>query len=185
MSHCGHAVPDHLRNGQPLLNHNATVRVCQDPLLGGIGEALRWERIRQIVERYRGMVRVFLLIVDRNANPTRRAALDKLEQQAADLLGTTDRVLLAENAWQELEVWALAGATDLPTPWSWAEIRAHEHPKEVWYLPYAKQRGLDGGPTEGRDTLGKEAAANDPRVRQLCPEDVASLETRLRTALSA
>ena len=44
---------------------NARVQVCQEPLLGGISEALKWERIREILDFYRGRAHVFLLIVDR------------------------------------------------------------------------------------------------------------------------
>jgi len=37
----------------------------------------------------------------------------------------------------------------------------------------------------GRGSLAKEAAAHYPRIRRLCPEDVAALEDRIRTALAA
>jgi hypothetical protein len=35
---------------------NANVRVCLDPLMGGISEATKWERIKDVLDRYRGMV---------------------------------------------------------------------------------------------------------------------------------
>ncbi len=38
---------------------HANVRVCQDPLLGGVAEALKWDRIKEILSRYQGMVQVF------------------------------------------------------------------------------------------------------------------------------
>nr|MCU0671308.1 hypothetical protein [Myxococcota bacterium] len=51
----------------------ARVQVCRDPLLGGVGEAMKRERLAEILERYRGMTRVFLLIVDRDCDKNRRA----------------------------------------------------------------------------------------------------------------
>lgn len=107
------------------------------------------------------MVRVFLLIVDRDGQPGRRQQLERLEGQAGAVLLETNRVFLAENAWQEVEVWVLAGLEDLPKAWSWADIRADAD----------------------REVLAREAAGNYDRIRQLCPEDVASLEERIRRAL--
>ncbi len=43
----------------------ARVRVCLDPLLGGVTEATNEERLSEIFERYRGMVDIFILCVDR------------------------------------------------------------------------------------------------------------------------
>lgn len=159
------------------------VQVCRDPLLGGVSEALNWERLEPIIDRYRGMVRVFLLVVDRDGKQGRRKALDGLEEKASAVLADTDRIFLGENAWQEVEVWVLAGAKDLPKKWSWSEIRAEVDPKELYYDIYAEQRGLLSAPYEGRDVLAREAASNYGRVRQLCPEDVGALETRIRDAL--
>ncbi len=137
---------------------NANVRVCFDPLLGGISEATKWERIREILDRYRGMVRVFLLLVDRDGVDGRRQSLDGLETKAADELGD-GKVLFAENAWQEIEVWALAGQ-ELPKDWNWQEIRREIHPKETYFEPHAESRGLTNEPGQGRRTMGREAAAH-------------------------
>jgi hypothetical protein len=160
----------------------ANVRVCPEPLLGGIDQALRWNRIEEIIKRYRGMVDVYLLIVDRDGKEGRRAALDKLETRAAAKL-TADRVFLAENAWQEVEVWALAGH-DLPADWSWKEIRSDVNPKERFYLPFAEMRGVINELEQGRKILARESAANYRRVRARCREDVASLEERLAARLA-
>ena len=110
-------------------------------------------------------------------------ALDNLESKAAEHLGTTGRQLFAENAWQEIEVWAIAGQS-LPKDWKWAEIRQHPHPKEAYFEPLAMSRKLMNEPGEGRTTLGKEAALNYSRVRSLCQEDIQQLEERLKTALA-
>ncbi len=92
-------------------------------------------------------------------------------------------MLFGENAWQEIEVWALAGQ-DLPRDWKWQEIRAEVHPKETYFEPFARQRGLTSEPGEGRTTLGREAAQNYTRCRSLCKEDIQSLESRLRDWLA-
>ena len=75
-------------------------------------------------------VDIFLLLVDRDGIATRRKALDSIEAKAQKVL-VDDRVLLAENAWQEIEVLALAGQK-LPKAWNWKKIRAEIHPKETF-----------------------------------------------------
>lgn len=76
------------------------VMICQDPLLGGISEALKWENIENIINQY-PMVDLFLLCVDRDGREGRKTALEKIEAQAASLL-PSQRLLLAENAWHEI-----------------------------------------------------------------------------------
>ncbi len=155
----------------------ANVRVCQDPLLGGVSEALRWERIQEVLNRYRGMVEVFLLIVDRDGLAGRRIALNALEVNAVAAL-PADRIFFAENAWQEVEVWLLAGL-DLPRGWRWQEIRQDPNPKEAYFLPFAEERGVTAQPSQGRKILAREAAGNYARIRNRCAEDVLALEQRL------
>ncbi len=155
----------------------ANVRVCLDPLLGGIGRALDWEEIKQILDRY-SMVQMFLLLVDRDGVEGRRSSLDSIEARARERLPNS-RVLLGENAWQEIEVWVLAGH-QLPGEWKWADIRAEVNPKETYFEPFAAKRGVKDQPGGGRKTLAQEAAANYRRVRQLCPEDIQALEGRVR-----
>lgn len=156
----------------------AKVQVCRDPLLGGIGEALKTERIEEIIQRYRGMVDLFLLCVDRDGNEHRRQRLDDLELFARNLL-SQQQILFAEHAWQEIEVWALAGH-DLLAGWSWPAIRAELNPKEVYFDRLARERGLIDEPGGGRRTLGQEAARRYDRMRQFCPEDIVTLEKRIR-----
>jgi len=70
---------------------SATVEVCRDPLLGGVAQALRWERIREIIEEYFGIVDLYLLCVDRDGQPGRRGQLDTLEarlRKACQALGS-------------------------------------------------------------------------------------------------
>ncbi len=157
---------------------NARVRVCMDPLLGGVAQALNWREVEKVVDRYGGMVQLFLLIVDRDGVESRRDTLDHLEAQAREKLAA-GAALLAENGWQELEVWALAGH-QLPAEWRWQEVRSEVHSKERYFEPFAMERGLADEPGGGRKTLGREAARNYPRIRQKCVEDVRALEDRVR-----
>ncbi|NOZ78358.1 MAG: hypothetical protein GXP48_04095 [Acidobacteria bacterium] len=160
----------------------ARVVVCKDPLLGGVEQALRWDRIKEIIERYRGMVDLFILCVDRDGEPGRRHQLDTIEKNAMDFLGKTGRFFVAENAWQELEVWVLAGH-ELPVSWRWANVRQEREAKETYFEPFAKERGVDGEPGGGRKTLALEAVRNFPRIVRLCPEDMGNLRTRIRSWL--
>lgn len=161
----------------------AKIQICQDPLLAGVSEALKQERLREVFERYVGMTDLFLLLIDRDGIAGRRAALDERERWASGepLMGAG---FFAENAWQELEVWLLAGH-DLPKEWAWAEIRAHDNPKEAYFAPFAASRGVELAPGSGRKPLGREAAAHYDRIRQLCPEDVQALQHRLADWLRA
>ena len=156
---------------------NPKVRVCQDPLLGGIGQALREDRIREIVERY-PMIDLFLLCVDRDGQPGRKIQLDRLESSMNRHL-SPGKTLFAENAWQEIEVWILAGMNDLPAAWSWNAIRDEPDSKEIYFQRYAQDRGLGNEPGEGRKSLAESAAARIQRIVTLCPEDVGNLKSRI------
>ena len=97
---------------------NSQVRICQDPRLGGVVEALKPDRIEKIVERY-PMVDIFVLCVDRDRKQGRRQRLDQIET----LIEKEGTRFLAVNAWEEIETWVLAGLS-LPTEWKWLEVRA-------------------------------------------------------------
>ena len=149
----------------------AKVRVCQDPLLGGVDEALKSERVAEIVERYGGRVQIVLLCIDRDGKVGRRQRLDQLENEFGERL-------LGAEAWEEIETWALAGLT-LPMEWVWANVRAEVDVKERYFDVLAKQRGVDGGPDGGRAELGEEASRRIVAIRQKCPEDFDTLAGRL------
>jgi hypothetical protein len=157
----------------------AKIEICMDPLLGGIAQALDLERIREIVEFY-PMIDLFLLCVDRDGEANRRVSLDRLEQEISPTL-KPHQSFLAENAWQELEVWVLAGH-DLPNEWQWAAIRQERDPKERYFAPLAKSRGLENTPGDGRKILAEEASRRFARIRQLCREDIEILVQRVSTA---
>ncbi len=164
------------------LQKPARVAVCQNPRLQGISQALNWERIREIIRQYAWEVDVFLLCVDRDGEAGRKTQLTRLETQANEIL-PAGRGLFAENAWQEVEVWVLAGH-DLPPEWAWQDVRAERDPKELYFVPFAEQRGVAQEFDEGRGTLAQQAAHRYRRIRRLCPEDIANLEDRLREWLA-
>lgn len=156
---------------------NANVRVCTNPLLGGVNNALNLSKLRPIIDRYKGMVDLFLLLVDRDGVEGRADALRSLETQLQPML-PDQKVIFGENAWQEVEVWLLAGQRD--HGYVWQEVRTALHPKEQFYRPYASRRGVLAHPAEGRGILAGEAARGYDRIAQLCPEDVGALQRRIQ-----
>ncbi len=181
-------IPEDFRNDQYILKPlfkrlfaalgrgRARIRVCQDPRLGGVGEALKTERIREIVDQHRGMTDIFVLCVDRDGETGRRARLTEIEENLED-----DCRLFAENAWEEIETWALAGL-DLPDEWSWVQVRTEIQVKERYFKPLAERRGVADGPGGGRKALGEEAARKIDTIRRKCPEDFDALARRLGDA---
>jgi hypothetical protein len=159
----------------------ARVEICMDPLLEGVSQAMDWDNIDEVIDMY-PMVQIFLLLVDRDGKAGRRAGLDRLQELAVAKL-RQGRVLYGENAWQEVEVWALAGQT-LPTRWKWVDVRAEVHPKETYFEPLSRDRELTDEPGEGRTTMGREAAQNYARVRSRCNE-IQDLEFTLRKWIEA
>ena len=156
----------------------ARVEVCKEPLLGGIGEALKSERMTEVVKKHDGMTDIFILCVDRDGDKKRRQGLDRLQEEFG-----TRRTFFAENAWEEIETWLLAGV-DLPKDWRWQDVRAEISVKEKYFNPLAEQRGVANTPGEGRKVLGKEAARKMPTIRQKCPEDFDALAQRLETFIN-
>ncbi len=182
-------IPEDFRNDQYILKplferffraigrRQARVRICRDPLLGGIGEALKPERIGEAIDQHQGMTDVFILCVDRDGVKGRRTQLNRIEKKFRG-----DCIFLAENAWEEIETWVLAGL-DLPTEWNWADVRGEIHVKERYFEPLAAQRGVADGPGGGRKTLGEEAARRIPAIRQKCSEDFDALARRIEAAV--
>jgi hypothetical protein len=154
---------------------NTKVVVCRDPLPRGVTEALKADRLAEIMDSYR-MVDIFVLCVDRDGITTRRNRLDALETKFG-----TSRCVLAANAWEELETWVLAGL-DLPKDWVWTNIRGDISVKENYFEPLARSRDVADGPGGGRKTLGEEAARRLSAIRQKCREDFDHLAVRLAAA---
>ena len=151
----------------------AHVRVCEDPVLGGVREALKSSRLWEIVKRHGGMTSIFILCVDRDRDLERRHRLRAIEQEFRD-----KRFFLAENAWEELETWVLAGL-DLRDDWVWTEVRAEIDVKERYFNEIVRERGVGRAPGGGRKPLGEEAARRIDAIRQKCPEDFDALARRL------
>lgn len=156
--------------GRPSLR----VEVCLDPLLGGVAEAMKSERLRAIVEQD-PTTDIFILCIDRDGDAGRRQRLTQIE----DEFGAG---FFAENAWEEIETWLLAGV-ELPTDWKWQDVRAEVHVKERCFEPLSAQRGLSNAPGGGRRDLGREAARRINAIRQKCPEDYDFLARRLEAAV--
>ena len=182
-------IPEDSRNDQYILKPlfkqlfrsvgkpHAHVEVCRNPVLGGVREALKPARVRDIVDRYKGMTDIFVLCVDRDGEQGRLEQLKRIERE----FGSDDRAFLAVNAWEEIESWVLAGL-NLPKEWDWQAVRAEVHVKERYFEPLAEDRGVVDGPGGGRKTLGAEAARNIGAIRGKCPEDFDTLARRLEAA---
>ena len=182
-------IPEDFRNDQYILKplfsrlfqsigkRHVRVDVCRDPLLGGVGEALKSERIAEVIGKHGGMTDIFILCIDRDGEQGRRQRLDQIEAEFGDV-----RVFLAENAWEEIETWILAGL-NLPTDWNWSTVRAEVQVKETYFEPLAAQRGLSDALGGGRKHLGEEASRRINAIRQKCPEDFDALAQRLEAAI--
>lgn len=158
---------------------HAKIGICRDPLLGGVGEALKSARLAEVVAQHRGMTDIFILCVDRDGEVGRRQRLDALEGEFS-VVGA----FLAENAWEELETWVLAGL-DLPNGWNWQEVRAEVNVKEHYFDRLAQTLGVADAPGGGRKPLGERAARRIPAIRQKCPEDFDALAIRLADRMAA
>ena len=170
---------------------NPRVQICHAPLLGGIDEALKIDKLAEIVNDRQGMTDIFILCVDRDGAVGRRQRLDRIE---AEFQGRC--VFFAENAWEEIETWALAGV-DLPTNWRWPDVRAAKDVKERYFEPLAVQRGLVNATEYSRRglnsdesrriwrALGEEASRRIRAIRQKCPEDFDALARRLGAAIES
>ena len=179
-------IPEDFRNDQHILKPifeglfndlgrpSLRVEVWLDPLLGGIGEALKSERLKDVVQQY-PTIDIFILCIDRDADLGRRQRLDQIEGEFGD-------AFFAENAWEEIETWVLAGL-NLPTDWSWKDVRAERDVKEVYFEPLAAERGLSDALGGGRKTLGEEAARRIGTIRQKCPDDFDALAQRLEAVV--
>ena len=185
-------IPEDFRNDQHILKplftklfqhlgaRQVQVEICIDPLLGGIGEALKLERIVEIVEQEASMRDILVLCVDRDGVVGRQQRLDDIAAAIQAQFGDRAR-FFAVNAWEELETWVLAGLV-LPNAWRWADVRAEVNVKERYFEPLAAQRGVAALQGGGRRALGEEAARRIRAIRQKCPEDFDALAERLATA---
>ena len=169
--------PLFLRLFQSIGRPRVRVDVCRDPLLGGVGEALKSGRIAEVIRMHGGMTDIFILCIDRDGKRGRRQRLNQLEKKFDN-----GQTFLAENAWEEIETWLLAGL-DLPAGWNWRTVRAEVRVKEIYFEPLAAQHNLSNAPGGGRKPLGEKASRKINAIRQKCPEDFDSLAQRLKAAI--
>jgi hypothetical protein len=161
---------------------NARVELSRPDPTGWEG-VKQWKQISGILDDF-PLAHLFVLCVDRDGHEQRKQILNSLESRANDKLGLPRRFFAAEHAWQEIEVWALAGIQwRLKRHWTWQAIRNERDSKERYFEPVAKSRGLLGEVGGGRKTLGAEAACNYARVIQNYPE-IHELENRIGQWLS-
>ncbi len=102
---------------------------------------------------------LFILCVDRDGDPHRREALNDLESKISKVL-PAPRLFLAEHAWQEVEVWALAGIDWRLKPEAGPGTRSvmSGTRRRRFSEPIARERNLFNLPGQGRKELGIEAA---------------------------
>jgi hypothetical protein len=155
----------------------AQVQVCRDPNFQGVHAALNLDTLRsKVIARY-PMVDLFLLIVDRDGQEGRKVRTYHIETTLTAELGDR-RAFLAEVAWQEAEIFILAGQ-DLPSEWSWKEIRADPDVKNTFFKQLVALRLTEKQPHEGRKRLMAESISNWQRIKARCPEDVGALVARV------
>lgn len=156
----------------------ATVEVCRDPNFQGVHAALKLDSLRREVIPLYPMVHLFVLIVDRDGRPGRKQQTDEIETTLSAELKPKAKRFLAEVAWQEAEVFILAGLT-LPPDWKWADIRADADVKDTFFKQLVALRSTSKYPHEGRKKLMAESISNWQRIKSRCPEDVGALITRV------
>ena len=163
---------------QDLGKPNANVRVCRDPNFGGIGEALKIGRLRNDVIAFYPMVDLFILVLDRDGEAGRETTVGRIEATLQGEMAGTSRRFVASLAWQEVEVFILAGH-DLPPAWSWRDIRADPDVKNTYFQKLAAAKNTSGLPHAGRKKLMAEAIQNWSRIKSRCQEDIGSLLLKL------
>jgi hypothetical protein len=165
---------------QDLGKPNANVRVCRDPNFGGIGEALKINRLRKVIARYR-MFDLIILLVDRDGETGRETAVGQIEGTLHKEVAGSGRRFVASLAWQEVEIFILAGH-DLPSSWSWRDIRADPDVKNTYFQSLVAAKDTFSLPHSGRKKLMAEAIQNWIRIKSRCPEDIGSLLAKLAAA---
>jgi len=157
---------------------NANVRVCRDPMISGVDQALDVKTIEDVILT-NPQVDLYLLVVDRDGDQKEKSGRLQDREDDSDTFLRDGQALFGGQAHQEVEVWLLAGQDDLPADWNWDDVRAEPHPKEQYYQPFAEAKDLANSPGAGRKPLGEIAGTNyRTRVRAKCDE-VQNLQDRI------
>jgi hypothetical protein len=156
------------------LGKSPRVQVLSNPRLQGVSQALSAAILADVVAMY-PMVDLFLVLVDRDAEPKRPLQAEERAQEHPDRLF----VCLAI---EEVEVWMLALHRDLlASPWQ--EVRAERDPKERFAQPFLAARAPRLSPGGGRVWAMRELGARWRGVLAVCPE-LAALERTLQSWLA-
>jgi hypothetical protein len=156
------------------LGKSPRVQVLSNPRLQGVSQALSATTLADIVAMY-PMVDLFLVLVDRDAEPKRPG---QAEERA---LEHPDRLFVC-LAIEEVEVWMLALHRDsLDAPWT--EVRRERDPKERFAQPFLAAHAPRLSPGGGRVWAMRELGARWKGVLKVCPE-LAELEQTLQGWLS-
>lgn len=146
------------------LNRKATIEVLQDPHLGGVSQALDKEIVQGILRQER-MIDLFLLIVDRDCETTRKTTMEARLAEAAQ----EERPMIGCLAIEEVETWILAlHRKELEDGWN--EVRAECHPKERYFDKLVKEKKWGEGLGRGRVAAMKALPGNWKGLRERCPE---------------
>ena len=152
------------------LGKSPRVQVLSNPRLHGVSQALSAPILADIVAMY-PMVDLFLVLVDRDAEPKRPSQAEERAQEHPDRLF----VCLAI---EEVEVWMLSLHRDsLDT--AWTEVRAERDPKERFAQPFLAASAPKLSPGGGRVWAMRELGAKWKGVLKVCPE-LAELERTLQ-----
>ena len=155
----------------------AKVAIDESSRTKGVDHLLAPSNLARLIRIYPS-VHLFLVVVDRDCDTGRRSTLDRLEHDAGRALKPGRKVICAE-AWEELEVWILAGL-DLPQGMTFSALRADCHPKERYFDPVVRQRRLELTPGRRRQPLAIEAVRRYRQMVSRCRPDLGTLETRIR-----
>lgn len=141
----------------------------------GVDHALDQKTVAAIVDDYRGMVDLFLLLVDRDCNRRRNVerARDREVEHAARLVACL--------AWEEVEVWMLALHVDKIEA-AWKNVRAECDPREAFAEPLLQREGWQG-PGRGRKAAMRALATQWRPLLSRCPE-LAELSQRVAAWLA-
>jgi hypothetical protein len=157
----------------------AQVEVCKDPNFHGISGAMDADRLnREVIARY-SMVKLFLLIVDRDGVSNRGVAAQHLQDTLSFSLRDNGKRFFVTLAWQEVEIFILAGH-DLGGIGEWREIRNDPDVKNTYFKTLVTREKTADYPYEGRKKLMAAAIANFKRILTLCPEDAGQLLGQLK-----
>lgn len=143
------------------LDQRVTLTPVQNPKIHGVDQALRRETLEECVQRY-PMMKLFLVLVDRDGKEGRALRAQELEASWPDKLVVTLAV-------EEVEVWMLAlhrESLDVP----WREVREEHHPKERFAEPLLKSLGLQGSVGGGRKEAMRALGQGYDGLLKVCPE---------------